>query len=331
MCGDGANDCGALKAAHVGISLSDAESSVASPFTAKEQNISCVPKIIREGRAALVTSFGVFKIMVCYSLTELVSVLILYNIDANLSSQEFLFIDLALILNFAAFFGLTKAFSTLSPIPPPCSLMAMVPIASILCFVAVSAFFQVLGNLWMQTYSWFTPFMYDGISQQFLCYENYAVFCVSMFQYITMVVVFSKGKPYREPLYTNLLFSFSLAATTMICIYITLSPHQLLAALLELKIPPVEGRVVIIIVGFLSFVCSFLAESFLVDCFLEKWILGRRQNWRRSKTDYSNNTDWMKLITKYPNFKYISENRHSIHGHNNTVFVGSTDAVSSKC
>ena len=35
MVGDGANDCGALKAAHVGISLSEAEASVAAPFTSR--------------------------------------------------------------------------------------------------------------------------------------------------------------------------------------------------------------------------------------------------------------------------------------------------------
>jgi cation-transporting ATPase 13A2 len=63
FCGDGANDCGALKAADVGISLSEAEASVAAPFTSRIPDISCVLEVIREGRAALVTSFACFKYM----------------------------------------------------------------------------------------------------------------------------------------------------------------------------------------------------------------------------------------------------------------------------
>lgn len=97
MCGDGANDCGALKAANAGISLSDAESSVASPFTSKNANISCTLEVIKEGRAALVTSFGIFKFMASYSLNQFVSVLILYSMDSNLTDVEFLFIDLFLV------------------------------------------------------------------------------------------------------------------------------------------------------------------------------------------------------------------------------------------
>lgn len=57
MCGDGANDCGALKTADVGISLSEAEASIAAPFTSKVQDIGCVITLLREGRCAMTTSF----------------------------------------------------------------------------------------------------------------------------------------------------------------------------------------------------------------------------------------------------------------------------------
>lgn len=39
MCGDGGNDCGALRAAHAGLALSDAEASLVSPFTSTTKSV----------------------------------------------------------------------------------------------------------------------------------------------------------------------------------------------------------------------------------------------------------------------------------------------------
>jgi len=88
FCGDGANDCGALKAADVGISLSEAEASVAAPFTSRVFDISCVPEVIREGRAALVTSFTCFKYMSLYSAIQFTSVSFLYASASNLGDFQ---------------------------------------------------------------------------------------------------------------------------------------------------------------------------------------------------------------------------------------------------
>lgn len=329
MCGDGANDCGALKAAHVGISLSEAESSVASPFTSKQQNISCVTRVIKEGRAALVTSFGVFKIMVCYSLVELASVIILYSIDANLSSPEFLFIDLALILNFSSVFGLTKAYSTLSTKPPPSSLCAVVPITSILSFLIISSGFQAFGNYWIKRYEWFTPFVYTPHTTNFVCYENYAVFCVSMFQYITMCIVYSKGKPYRKALYTNLPYMLSLVITTMICIYLTAFPHQWAADLMEMKIPPMEARVAMLLISLVGFATYFVVEEFFVDFVLDKLIIKKYINAKSLKTDMAEEMDLSSMNRNGFDFKHISENGKN--GHVNNGYVGSRIMLDTIC
>lgn len=155
MVGDGANDCGALKAAHAGISLSEAESSVASPFTSREPNISCIVQVIREGRAALVTSFAIFKYMAAYSLMQFASVLILYSIDNNLTDIEFLYIDLFVITTFAFVLGRVESFNgPLFPRAPQSSLLSSAPILSLLgqMIVAISA--QLFSFYFVQQCSW---------------------------------------------------------------------------------------------------------------------------------------------------------------------------------
>jgi cation-transporting ATPase 13A3/4/5 len=77
-----------LQAAHAGISLTEAEASIAAPFTSKTPDIRCVVDMIREGRAAIVTSFGVFKFMAAYSMTQFITVAILRWFGITLHNNQ---------------------------------------------------------------------------------------------------------------------------------------------------------------------------------------------------------------------------------------------------
>lgn len=66
MCGDGGNDCGALRVAHAGMALSDAEASVVSPFTSKSKTCVNVVDLLREGKAALHTNLSSYKFLIMY-------------------------------------------------------------------------------------------------------------------------------------------------------------------------------------------------------------------------------------------------------------------------
>ena len=46
MCGDGGNDCGALRSAHTGLALSNAEASLVSPFTSKAKSVRLYPDLL---------------------------------------------------------------------------------------------------------------------------------------------------------------------------------------------------------------------------------------------------------------------------------------------
>ncbi|KOX74320.1 putative cation-transporting ATPase 13A3 [Melipona quadrifasciata] len=308
MCGDGANDCGALRAAHVGISLSEAESSVASPFTSKIPDITCVPKVIREGRAALVTSFGIFKFMVTYSLTEFLSVVILYSIDSNLTDLEFLFIDICLIVNFASFFGKTQAYEKqLVKKPPMTSLLSFTSIFSLSVHMLIMTIFQAVAYHAVRTFPWFTPFIYND-ENSYMCYENYSVYCVSMFQYITMAIIFSRGKPYRKAIYTNISFIFSIILLIIVCTYITIYPANWIINMLQLLVPPVYNwRIIILILAFANFVLCFFVEMFVIEYLIEKKFKLKFYKLEKSKKKYlriehelKNNLSWPTLSKELP-------------------------------
>ncbi|XP_034951787.1 probable cation-transporting ATPase 13A3 [Chelonus insularis] len=269
MVGDGANDCGALKAAHTGISLSDTESSVASPFTSRETNISCLLSVIREGRAALVTSFGIFKYMAAYSLTQFVSVMILYHIDSNLTDFEFLYIDLFIISVFAFFFPRTRAYDgPLVKDAPPTSLISISSILSLFSQIIIVTIFQYLSYWYLQQNEWFEPFDLSSRKDKddVSCYENYTLFIISSIQYIILAAAFSKGHPYRKSIFTNYGLLGSFILMSLFSVYLAIYPFEWLAQQFELVLPEdMNFRIMLVVYGAINFVLSLIIEKFFIE------------------------------------------------------------------
>ena len=189
------------------------------------------------------TSFGIFKYMAAYSLVQFTSVLILYSIDSNLTDFQFLYIDLFMISVFAFFFGKTESYDgPLVKQTPLNSLISLSPVVSLFMHLLVSIGFQVVGWIHLQTMEWFEPFVYDNTStslkDNLACQQNFTIFIITCFQYVTLAIVFSKGAPYRKSIFTNTGFLISIVANIVFSCYIALYPIDFLIQLFELEMPP---------------------------------------------------------------------------------------------
>ncbi|XP_075167305.1 polyamine-transporting ATPase anne boleyn isoform X2 [Haematobia irritans] len=306
MCGDGANDCGALKVAHTGISLSETESSIASPFTSRNPTIAAVPNVIKEGRAALVTSFGIFKYMAAYSMVQFISVMILYSIDSNLTDKQYLYIDLGLISIFAFFFGKTESFNgPLVKQVPLSSLISLTPLASIVLHLLVVIAFQVAGWFHVHQQEWFEPFVHSS-DEHLGCWENYTMFAISSFQYIILAFVFSKGAPYRRPIWSNIPFCLTLIVNLCIVIYLIIYPPGWLSEFLQLILPPEMGfRYWMLVYGAAAFVAHIVIETLVVE-----YLLFKKFQARRDRDVRTSNRRYMQIeydLKFYKNWPQITE------------------------
>lgn len=217
FCGDGANDCGALKAADVGISLSEAEASVAAPFTSRVFEISCVVNVIKEGRSSLVTSFSCFKYMSLYSAIQFITVTCLYKEGTNLGDFQFLYIDLFLILPLAIFMSWSGPFGKLVIKRPSANLVAPKILIPMCCHIIVIMVFQIILWLLVQKQPWYIKPIVGG-DDEVKSSDNTVLFLFTNFQYILIAVVLSTGPPYREPMTKNVPFMINVFLATLISI-----------------------------------------------------------------------------------------------------------------
>ncbi|PNI55057.1 ATP13A4 isoform 4 [Pan troglodytes] len=329
MCGDGANDCGALKMAHVGISLSEQEASVASPFTSKTPNIECVPHLIKEGRAALVTSFCMFKYMALYSMIQYVGVLLLYWETNSLSNYQFLFQDLAITTLIGVTMNLNGAYPKLVPFRPAGRLISPPLLLSVIFNILLSLAMHIAGFILVQRQPWYSVEIHSACTVQnesiseltmsptapekmesnstFTSFENTTIWFLGTINCITVALVFSKGKPFRQPTYTNYIFVLVLIIQLGVCLFILFADIPELYRRLDLLCTPVLWRASIVIMLSLNFIVSLVAEEAVIEN-RALWMMIKRRFGYQSKSQYR---IWQRDLANDPSWPPLNQTSHS--------------------
>ncbi|KAJ1086895.1 hypothetical protein NDU88_000093 [Pleurodeles waltl] len=296
MCGDGANDCAALKMAHAGISISEQEASVAAPFNSNITNISCVTDLIKEGRAALVTSFCMFKYMSMFGIIEYINTLLLYWHRNIFGNNQFLVHDFAIMFVIFLTMSSTPPWPKLAPYRPPGQLNSPPMFFSVVYSILWSTAMQTYGFLMIQRQPWYDAddiysACYPGNAtankertlyerehrgkKNYESFDNTTLYLLTACHFVILALVFSKGKPFRLPVYRNYLFLCVLVVEFALTLFFIFANIPGLYIVLELVCTPIMWRVHMFVI---------LVVCLIVSLFVEDVILDNRKLWVWLKT-----------------------------------------------
>jgi predicted P-type ATPase len=231
MCGDGGNDCGALKAAHIGLALSEGDASLVAPFTSLRKDIADVLVVLKEGRAAMTSTMAAYKMVILYGNVSSYCQCIYIPLEAAFSEWMWMFTDVCWTVPFALTLPLARHAATLSKARPTSSLLSLQTVGSIIGIIIINYIFMAIALVVLNKETWFQCRKLDTESVThgsfLLQSDNYistVVFLMVGAQLISGAISFNFGHEYRRAWYRNTVFVVLAIGYSLLHIYITLIP-----------------------------------------------------------------------------------------------------------
>ncbi|GAN11385.1 P-type ATPase (P-ATPase) Superfamily [Mucor ambiguus] len=210
MCGDGGNDCGALRAAHVGMALSEAEASMVSPFSTSNRSVMQCVELLKQGRAALATSFSNYKFLIYYGESMAFWELIMFYFTVIACQPIWITIDGFITTTMT--FAITQAqpAERLGPSRPTAKPLGAYTLASCLGVIFVNFWFMVTSVVWLFQQDWFMCNEFDSSAidsaKWWLLGDNYEAEIISLvvlFQFFNSAAIVNFGSAFRRSWWRN--------------------------------------------------------------------------------------------------------------------------------
>eukprot|EP01017_Pseudomicrothorax_dubius_P029171 TRINITY_DN3517_c0_g1_i1.p1 TRINITY_DN3517_c0_g1~~TRINITY_DN3517_c0_g1_i1.p1 ORF type:complete len:100 (+),score=5.96 TRINITY_DN3517_c0_g1_i1:295-594(+) len=91
------------------------------------------------------------------------------------------------------------------------------------------------------------------------------MFLFTLFQYIGVLLVFNKSKPFRKPIYTNFWFSFTAILAITFSLHLLLRPITIIQSLFQMLEIPLYWSLYILVAGIVYVIVAFAYEAFVMS------------------------------------------------------------------